>query len=102
MIIVREVGILLMLPGPLQEFLYEQLDFIQVIKADLVKFFRSYLMVEVDHPVPIACHLSHQIRFHSSQDFLLKKTLCNLSIFRGGISKPLRKDMPAEVKERFS
>ena len=44
---------------PLQQFLGEELDFIDVVKTDFMEFFRAYLMVKVNHTVPIARHFSH-------------------------------------------
>ncbi len=44
---------------PLDQSIGEPFNLMNVIKADLMKFFRGDFVVEVNHPIPVACHFSH-------------------------------------------
>jgi hypothetical protein len=74
---------------PLYQFLGEEFDSIDMVKTDLPEFFGSNLMIEVDHPVPVACHFSHELSLFGVQNFLFKETPCNFLIFRSRTSKLL-------------
>jgi len=56
----RAVGIArnFIFPYPLQQCFEEDFWFIQVIKADVLQFFRGYLMIKMHHPITISGHFS--------------------------------------------
>jgi hypothetical protein len=86
---------------PLYQFLGEKFHFIDMVKADLLKFIQRNLMIKADHPVPGTRHFSHELGLSCVQNFLFKETPWNVLIFHSRISKLLGKNVPAKIEERF-
>jgi hypothetical protein len=63
-------------------------DFIEMVEADFMEFFRTNLMVKMHHPIPISRHLPHQLCFVFAQDFLNQQHAGNFLVLRGWKSKP--------------
>ena len=79
---------------PLHQFIGQELDLVDVVKADLMKLFRGNLMVKVNHPTPIVGHFSHRLRLFLNKDPLIGKTFGYVFVFCCRVSKPLSKDVP--------
>jgi len=72
-----------------------------MMDTNIIEFFSTYFMIEMNHSVSIAGQLSQEFKAFLGDNFFFEKSICYLSVFYGGISKFFSKNVPANVKEGF-
>lgn len=72
-----------------------------MMSADIEELIRADFVIEMNHPVPIAGHLSEKIGILTSEDFFLEKPVGDFLILSGGMGEFTGQHVPPDIEQGF-
>ena len=79
----------------------QELDFVQMMDANIVEFLRADFVIEMNHSVSISCHLSEEIGVFPGENFFFEKPVGYFFVLGSRVGGFPCQDVPSDIAQRF-